>query len=106
MIRFPLRALGFVSLAFAFAALVVDGSRSIAGGHPLFYALGDSAAWLGGARYAAALGGIAGWPEPAQRAVAGLLAVPAALGTATLGLLLLYAGRPPAVALGFSGRRT
>ena len=106
MIRFLLRALGFVVLAAAFAALVVDGSRSIAGARPLFYSLGDGAAWLGGARYGTALAGVAGWPGPAQRIVAGLLAMPGALVAAALGLLLLYAGRPPAATIGFSGRRT
>lgn len=105
MIRFLLRALGFVLLAAAFAALVVDGSRSIAGGRVLFYSLGDSAAWLGGSRYAAALAGVAGWSGPAQRLIAGLLAVPGALICAVLGLLLLYAGRPPAAGPGFSSRR-
>ena len=106
MFRFFLRALGFVLLAAAFAALVVDGSRSIAGGRPLFYPLGDGAAWLGGARYGAALAAAAGWPGPAQRIAAGLLAVPGALVPGTLGLLLLYAGRPPVAGTGFSGRRT
>ena len=104
--RFLLRALGFVLLAAAFASLVVDGSRSIAGGRVLLYSLGDSAAWLGGLRYGAALGAIAGWPLPAERVVAGLLGVPGFLVTGLLGLLLLYAGRPPAAGIGFSGGRT
>ena len=106
MIRFLLRAVGVLLLAAAFSALVVDGSRSIAGGRALFYTLGDSAAWLGGARYGAALAGLAGWPAPAQRAVVGLLALPGALVTGALGLLLLRTGRPPGTSLGFSGRRT
>ncbi len=106
MIRFLLRALGFVLLAAAFAALVVDGSRSIAGGRLLFYSLGDGAAWFGGARYGAALAGLAGWPGPAQRIAAGLLAAPGALVAGVFGLLLLYAGRPAAAGIGFSGRRT
>ena len=55
MIRFLLRTLGFVLLAAAFAALVVDGSRSIAGGQLLQFSPGEGAAWLGGARYGAAL---------------------------------------------------
>ena len=105
MIRFLLRALGFLLVAAAFAALVVDGTRSIAGGRLLQYSLGDTLGWLEGARYAAQLQGLAGWPEPTQRITLGLLAVPGWVVTGALGLALLYAGRPPAAGIGFSGRR-
>ncbi len=106
MIRFLLRALGFVLLAAAFAALVVDGSRSIAGGRVLFYSLDDIAAWLGGTRYAAALAGVGGWPLPAQHVLAGLLAAPGFLVTGLLGLALLYAGRSAVAGIGLAGRQT
>ena len=105
MIRFLLRALGFVLLAAAFAALVVDGSRSIAGGRVLVYSLDESAAWLGGTRYGTALAGAGAWPLPAQRVLAGLLAVPGSVVTGILGLALLYAGRSPAAGVGLAGRR-
>ncbi|WP_237477254.1 hypothetical protein [Lichenibacterium dinghuense] len=105
MLRFLLRAIGFVLVAAAFATLVVDGSRSIAGGRALFYTLGEIAAWLGGAHYAAALAAAGAWPGPAQRLVAGVLAVPGFAVTGALGLLLLYAGRPPAAGVGASSRR-
>ncbi len=106
MIRFLLRTLGFVLLAAAFAALVVDGSRSIAGGRVLVYSVDQSAAWLGGTHYVAALARVGAWPLPAQRMLAGLLAVPGFLVTGVLGLALLYAGRSPAAGVGIAGRRT
>lgn len=106
MLRFLLRAIGFVLVAAAFATLVVDGSRSIAGGRLMFYALGEVASWLGETRYAAALAAAGAWPEPARRALAGMLAVPGFAVTGALGLLLLYAGRPRIAGVGSSRRRT
>lgn len=105
MIRFLFRALGFLLVAAAFAALVVDGTRSIAGERLLQYSLGDTAAWLGGARYAAGLGSLAQAPAAAQTVVRTLLAVPTWIVTGSLGLVLLYAGRPPTTRVDFSGRR-
>lgn len=106
MIRFLLRALGFLLVAAAFAALVVDGTRSIAGGRLLDFSLGDTAVWLGGARYAAAMGSLAQAPAAAQTMARALLAVPTWIATGSLGLVLLQAGRPPAGRVGFSGRRS
>ena len=105
MIRFLFRASGFVLMAWAFAALVVDGSRSIAGGRLLQYSLGDSLSWLSGARFAAALQGVAAWPVPAQRLVLAVLAVPGWVAVGSVALALLAAGRPRAEAIRFSGPR-
>ena len=96
MIRFLLRALGFLLVAASFAALVVDGTRSIAGGRLLFSAFGDTVAWLAGARYDAVTSVLARAPSPVAAAVALLLAAPAWAVTGPLGLLLLAAGRAPA----------
>ena len=106
MIRFILRAVGFLLLAAAFAALVVDGTRSIAGHRILQFSLGEIAAWAGGARYAALVGGIARAPEPLRQLAFGLLAAPGWTVMGGLGLLLLYAGRPPAAGIRLSGWRT
>ena len=105
MIRFLLRALGFLLVAAAFAALVVDGTRSIAGGRLLQYSFGEAAAWAGGGRYAALVGELAGAPEPVRQLASVLLAVPGWIVMGALGLLLLYAGRPAAERIGPSGRR-
>ena len=105
MMRFLLRTLGFCLVAAAFAAIVVDGTRSIAGGRVLLYALGDTAAWLCGAPYAGILGGLAGAPALVRDAAAAILAVPGWLVGGVLGLALLHAGRPKGARIGFSGRR-
>ena len=94
MIRFLLRSCGFVLLAAAFAALVVDGTRSIAGGRLLQYPLAESAAWLGGARFAAIAEDLARAPAWAGRLAALVLAVPGWIAAAAVGLACLYAGRP------------
>jgi hypothetical protein len=46
MLRFILRILGLFLLAGAFAALVIDGTRSIAGGALLLTPLSKTIAWL------------------------------------------------------------
>ena len=94
MVRFLLRALGFCLVAAAFAALVVDGTRSIAGGRLLQYGIGDTAAWLGGA------------PLPVRAVAGAALAVPGWLASGALGLALLHAGRPQAARPGFSSPAT
>ncbi len=53
MFRFVLRLLGLVLLAGAFAALVVDGTRSIAGGALALTPLGQTLAWLSPQKFAA-----------------------------------------------------
>ena len=53
MIRFFFRVIGFFLLAGAFAALVIDGTRSIAGGMLSLTPLGATIAWLAPAKFAA-----------------------------------------------------
>lgn len=105
MIRFLLRSLGFVLMAATFVALVVDGTRSIAGGRLLQYPLGDALAWFGGTRSALATEGVARAPAVVGHVVALLLAVPGWMVGAVLGLSLLYAGRPARSEVGLSRRR-
>jgi hypothetical protein len=94
MIRSIVRVAGFALTAAAFAALVVDGSRSIAGGRLLQYSLRDTLAWLAGARFDALLQVVATWPGAAQRPALVLLAVPGWIALGAAGLALLAAGRP------------
>ena len=105
MIRFLLRTCGFVLLAAAFAALVVDGTRSIAGGRVLQYSVGESAGWLGGMRFAALVDDLARAPAWAGRLSALVLAVPGWMVAAALGLACLVAGRPPGAGAAVSRRR-
>ena len=53
MFRFIFRIIGFFLLAGAFAALVIDGTRSIAGGMLSLTPLGTTLAWLAPAKVAA-----------------------------------------------------
>jgi hypothetical protein len=53
MFRFLLRLVGLFLLAGAFAALVIDGTRSVAGGVLLWTPLGKTIAWLAPAKMAA-----------------------------------------------------
>ena len=95
MIRFLFRALGFLSMAAAFAALVVDGTRSIAGGRALFYPLGDTTAWLAGARFEAMTNVLSTAPALVRTLAAGLFAAPAWVVAGLLGMGLLLLGRNP-----------
>jgi hypothetical protein len=104
MIRFVFRALGFLLVAAAFAALVVDGTRSIAAHEFLQFSFGDAAAWLAAARFTALQQGIDHWPGLSQQLLHGLFAAPCWAVTGGLGLLLLGLGRPPAPLIGFSSR--
>lgn len=106
MLRFLSRAVGFIFVAVAFAALVVDGTRSILGQRLLQYSLGDAAAWVGGARDGAALDGLAHLPSPIRQGIHGALAVPFWLAAAVLGSALLLVGRPSRRTVGFSHRRS
>jgi hypothetical protein len=52
MIRFFFRVVGFFLLAGAFAALVIDGTRSIAGGMLSLTPLGTTIAWIAPTKFA------------------------------------------------------
>lgn len=106
MFRFLSRATGFILVAAAFSALVVDGTRSILGQRILQYSLGDAAAWLGDARYGPALDDLARLPSPIQQGIHGALAVPFWLAAAATGSALLLVGRPSRRTVGFSHRRS
>ena len=104
MIRFLLRASGFVLMAAAFAALLVDGTRSIAAQRIVQFSLGETVAWLGGVTGRAFVDKAALWPAPLAQAFAGLLSVPSWLVLAALGFALLAAGRRPRAQVGFLSR--
>lgn len=53
MFRFIFRAIGLFLLAGAFAALVIDGTRSIAGGRLALTPLGTAIGWLAPAKFVA-----------------------------------------------------
>ncbi len=105
MFRFLLRSIGFVLLAAAFAALVVDGTRSIAAQQILQFSSGDTLNWMLPTRMAQVLQALEHGKMAALRPfIAVLLTVPTWMVTAVLGLLFLVAGRRPRPRIGYAGR--
>jgi hypothetical protein len=102
MIRFLLRAIGVLLLAGSFAALVVDGTRSIASAHPVFTSLQQSIAWLGPTASAAVQRELfAHLPPAVDHNLLGVLSlIPTFLLLGLLGALFMLAGRPPAPMIG------
>ena len=106
MLRFLFRSAGFVSLALAFATLIVDGTRSLAAGRVLVFSVADTLGWLLPAAAAALDRGLAA-PLPAslRDGVAALVSGPACLALAVLGTLMLVAGRRRPAVVGTLSRR-
>ena len=103
--RFLLRALGFLCLAAAFAAVVVDGTRSIAGGQVLAFSLGETLNWLKPNWLVLVDQAIERNRIEGGRAVLTvLLEVPTFAVVLAVGLLLLLIGRRPRRMIGYSGR--
>lgn len=106
MIRFLLRALGFLLLATAFVGLVLDGARSIANGALSFTSIADVALAVARERWLALQPLVEGlhpalWSgglEPLSRAPASVLAL-------VVGALALRLGQPPRDAIGHLARR-
>ncbi len=95
MVRFLFRLLGSLLLAGAFAALIVDATRSIAGGRLLFFSLDDTAHWLvptplAAVQRAAAAHDLGPW-------LARVVILPTWLLLAVVGGLLAALGRRPPV---------
>ena len=101
MFRFLLRLVGLLSLAGAFAALVIDGTRSLAGGRVMLTPLSDLFAQRVGLieRSASSLHPIL-WDPVATT----LLRLPLWMSLGLFGVLLLQLARPPAPVIGYSDR--
>ncbi len=107
MIRFPLRLAGFLLIAAGFVALVIDGTRSIAGQRLLMTSVSDT--WraihldsLGAAQKALQASGPAWLWDPLALT---LLALPTAAVGLVLGTLLMLVGRRREPQIGVIGRR-
>ncbi len=105
MFRFVLRLMGFLLLAAAFAAVIVDGTRSIAARQLLPYSFEDTATWMFPTKLAAVrLAFDHGALLALRPLMTGVLSMPTWLITGSLGLLLLFVGRRPPPKIGYSGR--
>lgn len=104
MLRFFLRAFGFLLLACAFAAVIVDGTRSIAANGVVFTTVGQvlSASPDKLSALEAAAGRVHPWLR--DPGLASLLLAPLWLVTGLAGAGLLLLTRPRRPAVGFSSR--
>jgi hypothetical protein len=107
MIRLPLRIAGFLVIAAGFVALVIDGTRSIAGQRLIATDVSD--VWR--AVHAASLSQLEAWLRAAAPAwvwdpvVLTLIALPAAAVGLVLGALMMWLGRSRTPQIGVVGRR-
>jgi len=105
MFRFLVRTLGLFLLAGAFAALVIDGTRSIAGAALSLTSFGATLAWIAPDKVAGlkpALSHISPllWDPVAVR----LLMLPTWLVIGGLGVLIMLASQKPRPKIGYSNR--
>jgi hypothetical protein len=105
MFRFLLRTLGLFLLAGAFAALVIDGTRSIAGGALSLTSFGTMLAWIapdkvGGLKPALSHINPLLWDPVAVH----LLMLPTWLIIGALGALVMLATQKPRPKIGYSNR--
>jgi hypothetical protein len=105
MLRFFFRLVGFILLAGAFAALVIDGTRSIAGGVLSLSPFGQTIAWLAPEKFAALKPMIAHvsaflW-DPVM---VHLFLLPTWLVIGVLGTLIMALSRKPRPKIGYSSR--
>ncbi len=105
MLRLTFRLIGFLCLALAFAAMIVDGTRSIAAGAPAIMPLGNTAATLFPAPFMRFRAGIeAAFPPLWDPALVTVLLLPTWLVIGVLGLLLIALTRPAREKVGYSRR--
>jgi hypothetical protein len=105
MLRLIFRFAGLLLLAGAFAALIVDGTRSIAAGAPALMPFGQLAATVFPDLFAKVQAAIQAhalflWAPAVQP----LLRAPVWLVAGVLGILLILLSRPPRPKIGYSRR--
>ncbi len=105
MIRFFFRTIGFFLLAGAFAALVIDGTRSIAGGMLSWTPLGKTIAWLAPDKLAALKPSIDHFNRFLwDPLMVHLLLLPTWLVIGILGTLIMALTQKPRPKIGYSSR--
>jgi hypothetical protein len=105
MLRFFVKTIGLLLLAAAFAALIVDGTRSVAAGTPAILPLGRTASTLFPNTFLAVHKTIATHlPVLWDPVMVTILLLPAWLVLGLVGLVLLALSRRPAPKIGYSRR--
>ncbi len=101
MFRFLLRLTGLLSLAGAFATLLLDGTRSLAGGRILLTPIAE---FIGARVSLIERGALSLHPILWNPVTTNLLRLPAWLLLTAVGLLLLQLSRQPQPLVGYSDR--
>jgi hypothetical protein len=107
MLRFLVRALGFLAIAGGFVMVVIDGTRTLANGALSFMALGEAGFRLLGEKYLLIQPGIERHLHPLlwDPFILNLTLMPASLVLLAIGLGLVMLGRKPADPIGFDTRK-
>ena len=107
MIRFLVRFAGFLLIAAAFVAVVIDGIRSIAAGRLVLTPLGEAGFRLFPKTFPLIEPGVVRHVHPVlwDPILLNLFTLPTWLVTGLLGIVLLYLGRRPAPPVGVLSRR-
>jgi hypothetical protein len=107
MLRFLVRALGFLLIAAGFVGLVIDGTRSIANGALGFTPLGQIAHAMLREKFLLIEPGVTRHVHPWlwDPVLLNFFLMPAALLAVLIGILLLWLGQKPQEPIGFLARR-
>jgi hypothetical protein len=106
MIRLVIRLIGLVLLAAGFAALVIDGTRSIAGSRLLMTPFAQTLQWIMPARFPALRGLVERDLHPLlwDPVLVSIMKLPTSLVLGAIGLVLLLLARKRARPIGFTSR--
>lgn len=105
MLRFFFRVVGFLLLAGAFAALVIDGTRSIAGGMLSLTPFGQTIAWAAPEKFAALKPLIDHYnPVLWDPVMVNLFLLPTWFVIGVLGTLIMLLTQKPRPKIGYSSR--
>ena len=103
--RFLMRSAGFLLLTVAFAAVVVDGTRSVVSKRMVLFSFGETLDWLRPAWREALDRAIDRGGIPGVQEILPVITVAPTFAVAGLvGLILLVAGRRPRPKIGYSSR--
>ncbi|VVB50006.1 hypothetical protein RHAL1_04129 [Beijerinckiaceae bacterium RH AL1] len=105
MFRFLIRLIGLLLLAGAFAALIVDGTRSVADGRIALLPLGRLITYVSPEAFVKLHAGIeTHWPSLWDPVMVTVLLLPSWCVLGLVGLVFMALARPPRPKIGYLGR--